>query len=69
MISVAEESNTLDSVLISIADNMEKQTARRLELMVKLIEPLMLLIMGVIVLIIVIALLMPIMTAGSVFQG
>ena len=69
MISVAEESNTLDSVLISIADNMEKQTARRLELMVKLIEPLMLLVMGVIVLIIVIALLMPIMTAGSVFQG
>ena len=69
MISVAEESNTLDSVLIGIADNMEKQTARRLELMVKLIEPLMLLVMGVIVLIIVIALLMPIMTAGSVFQG
>lgn len=69
MISVAEESNTMDTVLIGIADNMEKQTARRLELMVKLIEPLMLLVMGVIVLIIVIALLMPIMTAGSVFQG
>ena len=69
MISVAEESNTLDTVLVSIAENMEKQTSRRLELMVKLIEPLMLLVMAGVVLVIVIALLMPVMNAGSVFQG
>ena len=69
MISVAEESNTLDTVLVSIAENMEKQTTRRLELMVKLIEPLLLMIMAGVVLVIVIALLMPIVNAGSAFQG
>lgn len=69
MISVAEESNTLDTVLVNIAENMEKQTTRRLELMVKLIEPLLLLIMAGVVLVIVIALLMPIVNAGSAFQG
>ena len=68
MISVAEESNTLDSVLVNIAENMERQTTRRLELMVKLIEPLLLMIMAGVVLVIVIALLMPIVNAGSAFQ-
>jgi len=41
MLSVAEESNTLDDVLINISEGLEKQTVRRLDLMVKLIEPLM----------------------------
>ena len=69
MINVAEESNTLDTVLVNIAENMEKQTTRRLELMVKLIEPLMLLVMAGIVLVIVIALLMPVLNASTVFQN
>ena len=47
---------------------MERQTTRRLELMVKLIEPLLLMIMAGVVLVIVIALLMPIVNAGSAFQ-
>jgi type II secretory pathway component PulF len=66
MISVAEESNTLDSVLINIADGLEKQTSRRLDLMVKLVEPLMLLVMAAIIMVVVVALLLPIMKMGSV---
>ena len=50
MISVAEESNTLDTVLVSAAEGLEKDTMRRLEMMVKLVEPLMLLVMAGIVL-------------------
>jgi general secretion pathway protein F/type IV pilus assembly protein PilC len=69
MISVAEESNTLDTVLVGIAENMEKQTTRRLDMMVKLLEPLMLLVMAAIILVIVIALLLPVMSMGSVFQN
>ncbi len=69
MISVAEESNTLDLVLVNIADGLEKETTRRLDLMVKMIEPLMLMVMAVIILFVVIALLMPIMKMGTVFQG
>ena len=69
MISVAEESNTLDTVLVNIADGLEKQTTRRLDLMVKLIEPLMLLVMAVVILIVVIALLLPVMKMGQALQG
>ncbi|MFO0903632.1 MAG: type II secretion system F family protein [Pirellulales bacterium] len=60
MIAVAEESNTLDKVLVEIADGLEKTTFRRLDLVVRLLEPLMLLVLATIVLIVVIALLMPV---------
>lgn len=68
MISVAEESNTLDDVLVNISDGLEKQTIRRLDLMVKLIEPLMLMVMAGIVLVVVVALLLPIMKMGETMQ-
>ncbi len=68
MISVAEESNSLDEVLVNIADGLEKQTIRRLDLMVKLIEPLMLMVMAAIVLVVVVALLLPIMKMGQTMQ-
>jgi len=65
MISVAEESNTLDTVLITISDQLEKTTMRRLDVAVKLIEPLMLLLMAIVVLFVVVALLLPIMKMGQ----
>ncbi len=68
MISVAEESNTLDDVLVNISDALEKQTVRRLDLMVKLVEPLMLMVMAGIILVVVVALLLPIMKMGNVMQ-
>jgi len=68
MLSVAEESNSLDSVLINISDGLEKQTIRRLDLMVKLIEPLMLMVMAAVVLLVVVALLLPIMKMGSAIE-
>ncbi len=68
MLSVAEESNSLDSVLINISDGLEKQTIRRLDLMVKLIEPLMLMVMAAVVLVVVVALLLPIMKMGSAIE-
>ncbi|MGL6096242.1 MAG: type II secretion system F family protein, partial [Fimbriiglobus sp.] len=60
MIAIAEESNTLEKVLIDIADGLEKRTARNLELMVKLLEPIMLLVMAVVVLVVVAGLLLPV---------
>ncbi|MFM2093447.1 MAG: putative type secretion system protein [Planctomycetota bacterium] len=65
MIAVAEESNSLDRVLVEIADGLEKRTFRRLDLAVRLIEPLMLLVMAVVVLLVVIALLMPVIKMSS----
>jgi general secretion pathway protein F/type IV pilus assembly protein PilC len=66
MIAVGEEANNLEQVLLNIADNMEARTYRDLDLFVKLLEPLMLLIMGVVILFIMVALLLPVfMSAGA----
>ncbi len=65
MISVAEESNTLDAVLVEIADGLEKRTTRRLDLTVRLLEPIMLLVLAGIVLFVVIALLIPVIKMSS----
>lgn len=59
MISVAEESNTLDKVLVDIADTQERLTMRKLDLVVRLLEPMMLLVLAGIVLCVVIALMLP----------
>jgi general secretion pathway protein F/type IV pilus assembly protein PilC len=65
MISVAEESNTLDTVLVEVADGLELRTQRRLDLMVRLLEPVMLLILAGVVLVVVLALLMPVIKMSS----
>jgi general secretion pathway protein F/type IV pilus assembly protein PilC len=65
MIAVAEESNTLDSVLVGLADDLEKRTSRQLDLFVRLLEPIMLIILAGVVLVIVIALLVPVIKMSS----
>lgn len=63
MIAVGEEANNLEQVLINVADNMEQRTFRDLDLAVRMLEPLMLLVMGVVITFMMLALLLP------VFQG
>lgn len=65
MISVGEESNSLDKVLPEIADSLEKVTFRRLDLFVRLLEPVMLLIMALLVLGVVLALIVPVLKSSS----
>ncbi len=65
MIAVGEESNNLDSVLVTIADSYEARTARKIDLVVRLMEPLLLIIMASIVAVIAIALLLPILTMST----
>jgi general secretion pathway protein F len=65
MIAIAEESNSLEKVLVDIADSLEKRTARNLDLMVKLLEPLMLLVMAFAVLVVVAGLLLPVFKMGQ----
>jgi general secretion pathway protein F/type IV pilus assembly protein PilC len=60
MISVAEESNTLETVLVNVADSLERHSARKLDTLVRLIEPMMLLCMGGAVFYIILSLLLPI---------
>jgi general secretion pathway protein F/type IV pilus assembly protein PilC len=65
MVSIGEESNSLETVLVNIANSLEKRTTRKLELFVRLLEPVMLLIMAAITLVVVIALLLPIFKLGE----
>jgi general secretion pathway protein F len=65
MISVAEESNSLDTVLPNIADSLEKRTFRRLDLFVRLLEPVMLLVMAMLVMLVVLALLVPVIRSST----
>ena len=66
MIAVGEESNNLDKVLVDVAISLEKRTTRRLELFVRLLEPIMLLVMALITLLVVAGLLMPVFKMASV---
>jgi len=65
MIAVGEESNNLDNVLVTIADSYEARTSRSIDLMVRLLEPLLLVMMAGIVATIAIALLLPILTMSN----
>ena len=65
MISIAEESNNLENVLVKVADNIERDLSKKLDVMVRLLEPLMLLIMAAAVFYIIVALLLPIFQMTS----
>lgn len=64
MVAIAEQSNTLETVLTDIADGLEKETWRRLDLFVRLLEPVMLLILASAVLVIVVALMLPMLKSA-----
>ena len=68
MISVGEESNQLEKVLLDTADALDKRTSRQLELMIRLLEPVMLLVMAVIILIVVLGLLLPVFKMSRVVK-
>jgi len=65
MITIAEEANALEKVLLDVADSLDKRTSRKLEMMVKLLEPIMLLVMALVVGTIAVGLLMPIFKLGN----
>ena len=65
MISIGEEANNLENVLVGISDSLEKTTSRKIDLMVRLLEPMMLLIMAAVVTFVIAALLLPIMNMSN----
>lgn len=66
MITVAEESNTLERVMIQISDSLERTTFRRMDILVRMLEPIMLLVMAVVVFFIVLALMVPLLNSSSI---
>ena len=65
MIRVAEESNTLDEVLIKIADRIDNRIERRLEVLVRMIEPMMLILIGGMVMFVIVGVLLPVYDLNS----
>jgi general secretion pathway protein F len=65
MIAVGEESNNLENVLITIADSYETRTARKIDLALRLLEPILLICMALVVGTIAVSLLLPILTMSS----
>ncbi len=68
MIAVAEESNQLETVLVRIADTVERRTNRQVDLTVRLLEPLILVIMAAVIGFVVVALYYPIFTMASTLK-
>lgn len=69
MISVGEESNQLEKVLLDTANALDKRTSRQLELMIRLLEPLMLLVMALVILLVVLGLLLPVFKMSRVVRS
>jgi general secretion pathway protein F/type IV pilus assembly protein PilC len=65
MITVAEESNKLDKVLLQIADTVERRTNRQVDQAVKLIEPAILCVVAACIGFLALGLLLPIFTLAS----
>lgn len=60
MLTIAEESNNLENVLVNISESLERELSKKLDIMVRLLEPMMLLFLAGGVFFIIIALLLPI---------
>jgi general secretion pathway protein F/type IV pilus assembly protein PilC len=65
MIRIAEESNTLDEVLVKISDRIDGRIERKLEVMVRMIEPMMLIFIGGMVMFVIVGVLLPVFDLNS----
>jgi len=65
MIRIAEESNNLENVLINVADGIDRKINRQMDIMVRLVEPVMLMIMGTVIMFVLVALLLPVFDMSS----
>lgn len=68
MIAVAEESNQLEKVLVEIANTVERRTNRRIDDVVRLIEPLVLIVIASAIMFMAVGLLYPIFTMSSTMR-
>ena len=65
ILSVAEQANRLETVLVELAEKLEQKAHRRLDVLMKLLEPCLMLLMALMVGFLVVALLLPVFEGSS----
>jgi general secretion pathway protein F/type IV pilus assembly protein PilC len=68
MISVAEEANQLEKVLVQIADTVERRTNRQVDAAVRLVEPLILVVLAAVIGLVAMGLMYPIFTMSRTLR-
>jgi len=68
MVAVGEESGTLETALLKIASSYERDSDRALRIFTTVLEPLLIVVVGLVVMFIVISMLLPIFQLGLVAQ-
>jgi type II secretory pathway component PulF len=68
LVAVGEESGTLEGALLKIAASYEREADRTLTVLMTVLEPLLIVLVGLIVMFIVIAMLLPIFQLGLIAQ-
>ncbi|MFH0925158.1 MAG: type II secretion system F family protein [bacterium] len=68
MVAVGEKTGNLDQIFIEIADYYEKETERVIKNLVTILEPVMLLIIGIFIIFIALSVLSPIFNMIKVFK-
>ncbi len=68
MITVAEESNQLEKVLLKISDTVEKRTNEQVDAAVRLLEPVILVLLATVILFVAMGLLYPIFTMSQTIR-
>lgn len=68
MVAVGEESGTLDGALLKVASSYERETQRALQALTTVLEPALIVAVGLVVMFIVISMLLPIFELGLVAQ-
>lgn len=68
MIAVAEESNQLEKVLLQVADNTERRVNRQVDMMVRIMEPLILVVIAGVIGFVAMGVLYPIFTMSRAMR-
>lgn len=67
MISVGEQSNRLEKVLLAMSEKLERKSQRKLDTLVKLIEPCLMVVMACLIGFLIVALLLPVFSSAGRF--
>lgn len=69
LVAVGEESGQLDQLLMETSDRMEKQADEQIRTMLTFLEPLLIIVVGIIIGLIVVSMLLPIFKLSSAIRG